>query len=387
MTCDMPGWAALMRSLLRDASSARCAEASGVAMEACQQAVDDGNFSMAASLLRDVMTPAEVDESIRRQFGLHVLHQATPEKQARTYARMENLVRAPWAGIVTTNYDELIEFAIGKWATGEVVKTDGGDPRLGVILSSAPLGGFFFVKVHGSVGGSRVVLGTEEYDRTYLATPQMTAFLGALMLRYHVVFVGCSLEDEILRIRRKLCHDFQRMIPTAYALLPRSRINRTRWAWLREQAQIESLFYPESDQIHGALDQFLLEAARCCDAGPAALAKGATQAELAAMGSEACLDVVGIVNLQLLRVIADQPSHSIRHVDLLNLLSANLVDRNIGPIVADITPEERVYRVLFLASIGLLEEKRTADGSRSYGIAPSIAEALTRKPSGGGATD
>ena len=45
------------------------------------------------------------------------------------------------------------------------------------------------------------------------------------MLRYHIVFVGCSLEDEILRIRRKLCFDFSSRIPTAYALLPESENN------------------------------------------------------------------------------------------------------------------------------------------------------------------
>ena len=34
---------------------------------------------------------------------------------------------APWLGIVTTNYDELIEFAIGRYNCREVFQTYGND--------------------------------------------------------------------------------------------------------------------------------------------------------------------------------------------------------------------------------------------------------------------
>jgi len=376
MPCGMPNWSGLIERLLKDAADGLVVGSRKDSLKACRQAVRERNFSMAASLLRKLMTPGDFDEAVRKQFGLHVLQQASLDIQRRMNARMKSLVGAPWAGVLTTNYDELIEHAIGRWSNNEVVKALGDDPRLGSILSGAPPAGMFFVKIHGSISGSRVVLSTDEYDRTYINTPQMISFLTALMLRYHPVFIGCSLEDEILRIRRKLNYDFFGQIPTAYALLPGNERNRHRTAWLREEAQIDSVFYPEDDKEHIAVDRFLKEAADCADHTDKQSLESITQNELLKAKPPERSKKIGQTNIQILELVSELPGHTIQHLDLLNPTRFS-DDSDIGPTLSGLSPEERIYRALFLVSIGFLREEKGIDGAPRYVLTKDGLKALS----------
>jgi hypothetical protein len=247
-----------------------------------------------------------------------------------------------------------------------VVRSGGDDPRLGAVLSASAL---FFVKIHGSINAGNIVFGTEDYDRTYVTTPQMSSFLTALMLRYHLVFIGCSLEDELLRLRRKLSFDFKGQIPTAYALLSGDDHNRHRETWLREHAQIETVLYSQLDRSHVSVDQFLRQAAACSDHTDRQSVAGVTQTELLKLTPRERWSRIGEANLELLKFVSRLPRKEVHHLDLLNpeRLAA---DRDIGPLLAGLTPEERVYRALFLTAIGLLTERVGHDGAARYSLTP-----------------
>lgn len=226
MACGMPGWLILLKRLLEYAKKADVDDTSEnrkTLYLACENALENGEYIIAASIIRKLLSPGDLDECVQQQFGNHVLIRAEKSKQKQMYERLNLLVNSPWAGIVTTNYDMLIEFTLGK-LDREIKMSSGDDPRLGIILA-LPEYQTFFVKLHGSLSGSSIVLSTEEYDRTYLATPKISIFLTTLMLRYHIIFIGCSLEDEIVRLRRKISFDFDKMIPMAYALLPYNEYN------------------------------------------------------------------------------------------------------------------------------------------------------------------
>jgi len=255
----------------------------------------------------------------------------------------------------STNYDALIERAIGQWISEEVAFTTGFDPRLGNILASPPTGSLFFVKVHGSISGSEIVLTTEEYDRAYLSTSRISTFLTALMLRYFVVFVGCSLEDEVVRLRRKLVVDFEGLIPTAYALLPDTEQNRVRRGWLRDVAQIESITYPEGDANHSSVTYFLEQAGHSADLlADHGRMTGLTRTDFLGMPIQERLAGIGTVNEELLRIVCDSSDNRISHTDLVEL---SRYDSDSGGMsISKISPEERVYRMQFLVSIGLVEE-------------------------------
>ena len=182
--------------------------------------------------------------------------------------RLKNLVRIPWAGIVTTNYDELIEYALSQsWNNGDAdMPCKGTDSRLGRILNADSPLQWFLVKIHGTVSDpGNLVFGTNEYDMTYINTTRMLSFLTALMLRYQIVFLGCSLEGEILRLRRKLVYEFSGDISKAYALLPEFPENRQREEWLEEYAGVKSLLYPNDKGDYMGFDEFLEDAVECAE--------------------------------------------------------------------------------------------------------------------------
>jgi len=379
MPCGMPAWFGLLKGLLDVARDAKCsgpvAESYG-ALETCERALDNSQLAMAASILRKLLSPADLDEAIRQRFGNHVLAQAGKLDRDTMEARMKHLVRGPWVGILTTNYDTLIEKALGRWVDREVVMVNEDNPRLGSVLASAPSAGLFFVKAHGSISGGRLVLSTEEYDRTYLGTSRMTSFLSALFLRYYVVFVGCSLEDEVIRIRRKLSLDFDGLIPVAYALLPDSEQNRTRLSWLREVAKIEPILYPESDRQHTSVEKFLAEASRCVDLATREKTKEeVTRTNLARVPVRDRLDRIGLVNVDLLQLIAGQPNVSLDHLDLVDM--TRIIGAPMKSRLYEISPEERVYRALFLVSVRLLTEVQRKGTPVRYVLPEDVRKQLS----------
>jgi hypothetical protein len=341
---------------------------------ACEMAIDNGNLALAATILRELMSPSDMDDAVRRHFGLHIFFQANEARKKSMIDRMRSLVGTPWAGIITTNYDELIEYALDHYSEVERIFASGVEPRLGSILNATPAGGMFFVKLHGSVTGTQIVLSTEEYDRTYIGTPQVRSFLTALMLRYHLVFIGCSLEDEIVRLRRELRHQFGGMIPTAYALLPDTSSTQMRSAWLRNLAQIETIPYPQSDRTHVSVDYFLKQTATCADRPSAANGRPDSLARFSKASVVERVHDVGYINQQILRLIGMQRERSLSHQELLNLQGH--LDGEIRAALSDLSPEERIYRSFFLVSIGLLEERKSIDKRHKYIVPKAVWKSL-----------
>jgi hypothetical protein len=284
-------------------------------------------------------------------------------------SRLKSLVVGPWAGILTTNYDELIEYGLNRWKRSSTVITT--EVGLGSALCVPPSPGFFFAKIHGSMAGDRIVLSSDEYDRVYLGVPRVCDFLSAVMLRYHLLFLGCSLEDEIVRIRRRLVVEYEGRIPTAFALLPRSEENIVRAPWLRTRAAIEPLLYSVPRGSHQAVDRFLAEAAKIdVVSGGENLD---TRAELRRLPVGARVERVGAVNRSLLALVAQQPRHALLHLSLMSLVD---IKGRVLRSLCDISPEERAYRVFFLVSIGLLREEHADGGARSYKIPAAVTKVL-----------
>ena len=214
----------------------------------------------AAALMKQLLTKAEFSVFLKEQFSTSAREvAATTEAKERMHARLQNLIRVPWAGILTTNFDDYIR------ADGFDWRANGTDPDLGHILSrNEP----FLVRLHSGDWHSDTVLTSEDYYQTYLndgKVPGLRLFLKAVMLSYQVVFIGASLEDRVLDVRRELHQTFRGYLPNAWALVPGTQENLDRRDAFFTEHEIKLLPYPvtiPSRPDYWCVDRFLELAAQ-----------------------------------------------------------------------------------------------------------------------------
>ena len=365
--CGMPDWSGLIGRLLD--FGARWLDDEGLSL--ARAAFSSGDLPMASSLLKEALGPALTNECLHEIFGAAAFNRCPEDDRKTIRRRMSDLVRSSWAGIITTNYDELIEQAFDYSALGtewvNVVKIHGDKIRLPEALAAQGQGKLFFVKLHGSLSGPNVVLTTEEYDESYLRTPQIGAFLQAVMLQYHVIFIGCSLEDEVLRIRRRLTGDFDGHNPPAFALLPgdpREPANQARTRYLKKQTNTEVIWFRKDNSFQG-FDEFLHYLA--------GLPKPPEdiRALLRFQRHEDRLKRLSPRNERLWHHIAGLPDQSATVNELLSQLDADPSLK--GRLCTNSLEDEMKYRLLYLTEVGLVTE--SVEEEFRYRVPPSARKA------------
>jgi hypothetical protein len=193
-----PTWVGLIEGALRalDEKSADRIRADGRFMKA----QGDKNYPRAFSRMQAIVGDRPKTEGL-------VKAQLSERPVGRLVGQ---LVRWPFAGYITVNYDDLIERALesageaGWLAVGntddEVKKVSGDVPRV-------------VWHVHGAVkldGKSRLVLAEEDYDDLYLRDSWVMRTLRGLLQHRRVVFFGFGFQDqEVVRLIKSvgmMCH-------------------------------------------------------------------------------------------------------------------------------------------------------------------------------------
>jgi len=132
----------------------------------------------------------------------------------------ELIARTDYRGIITTNFDRLLEthLTIVRKSVPTVFTTN-GIQAMGVALFHPA---FFIYKMHGDMtDGSSIILTASDYDRMILFSPHTRSFLHGAMLNYTLLFVGYSLSDpDFQLVLRELSLMFQHRVPKHYALIP-----------------------------------------------------------------------------------------------------------------------------------------------------------------------
>src|SRR4051812_47603417 len=72
----MPNWGALLKILIEVASKASTLKSSDESIAICREAVDQGEYQLAASAIARLLQPPEIMNEIREQFGLHRFQRA-----------------------------------------------------------------------------------------------------------------------------------------------------------------------------------------------------------------------------------------------------------------------------------------------------------------------
>jgi len=127
-----------------------------------------------------------------------------------------HLVRLPWLGIITTNYDELLEDACKAQPSRQyairVIQSNLDDP---------PGGRLEIYKPHGTVTDlDNIVLEDETYDNYGQRYPRAVARIELMLATYRKVFVGCSMRDRrILDWLRKLGSQDRERLPISAVII------------------------------------------------------------------------------------------------------------------------------------------------------------------------
>jgi hypothetical protein len=376
--CGMPSWGLLLEQLL---FAARGAVGAGDVrkqelLDACESEVKAGRYMTASIGIRELLSHEELARLLTDAFSHDRLRRLPEAAKTRMLARMENLVLGPWCGMMTTNYDTLIESGIEKFCkTAAPLRADCG-PSLGHVLCVSPGTPNFFVKLHGEAWAHEPVLCSDDYIRVWQASPRMRHFMTAVMLRYRLVFIGCSVEDEILRLRQELWAMFNKTLPRCYALMPDTPQNRIRSHSLNVDAGIETLLYEMTAEAdgHGAVDEFLRQVRQCAETLHSDSLDG-TVGALSSMGIPQRLQQIGEINRALLRVCRAQPNGRLQDQFLYTPLWESLKLEGEASTLRGCTEGERVYRALFLASINLLRQV-TADKQLFFEVSSVVANEL-----------
>jgi hypothetical protein len=345
----MPNWEGLLLQIVE------AAEHFGKAAEVtkqCRACIDNREYALAAHLIRKELSDVDIRRVVTSAFDTEKLYRASEPARTTMMKRIKALCGSPWAGIITTNFDSLIEVGLREESERQVRVNLHADTRLGIALNTSSRDEMFFVKIHGSTDRSKVVLSAEEYEQAYLGNDKIRSFLSAAMLRFNLIFIGSSLEEHILLCRRELCADFRGDIPTAYALLPRSAENERRSAWLKEIARVEPVFYP--DEHHNAVDDFLADASqigvqRRLDEMPGSL-RATEIRRLRSLDDRR--QEVGEINRRIIDFVRNRCRGSVTKEQVLGLRADMVWPDQLGPM----SGSERFYRVLFLISVGLMKE-------------------------------
>ena len=121
-------------------------------------------------------------------------------RKTRTTEAHRSIVDTPYACVLTTNFDTLIEDAHATWGRHGRPKAPTGIELAnhGTLLLDRT---FFVLKAHGTLEDSAsLVFTSDDYRRISFATPAFEAMLSAIFLSYALLFVGYSLGDPNFRL-------------------------------------------------------------------------------------------------------------------------------------------------------------------------------------------
>jgi hypothetical protein len=199
-----PLWEGLLRQLI-DHGLATSRIQSDEAAE-LRALVGSGQFLLVGDRVRKRLGP-RLEEKLRAIF------ERSPGQFLGLY---EYLVRLPWRGYITTNYDRLLEMAFVKHHGRPLVPVLPGDTRaLGSLSANVP----FLLKLHGDVSRGSYVFGQKDYSRLY-SNGTLKRFLYSVFFHHTVVFLGYGITDmDIVSPLRLLAGDYRGSSPRHIALI------------------------------------------------------------------------------------------------------------------------------------------------------------------------
>jgi len=249
-----PSWSQLIDRLVAEAKRRPSARLEGIeAMEARR------DYFMLAEFARTTLGRYDYVRILKEELGRPV-----PTTEAHRL-----IAATDYRGIITTNYDRLLETTIPQvrnWAPSTFTH-EGLSPMAEALFNPE----LFLFKMHGDVVSPKsIVLTDRDYDQLLLRSPHVRALLFAVFLNYKLLFVGYGLRDpDFNLILRELTLLFENYVPAHYALVANAGAFESEH--LLDRMNIQVIGYDPADD-HRAVVEVLRQ---LHDAAPAPLAVAA----------------------------------------------------------------------------------------------------------------
>lgn len=205
VSAGMPSWARLLGQFVKEGEDGGLVQ-NGDDLRA---EIDEGRFLEVAEYARLRLGPSVYSRVLRRAFS-------APAEPTKNH---EAIVDTRYRGVITTNYDKILETAYTlKWRR---------PPRTITWCESAPLGTvlydkeFFIFKLHGDImNPESIILTRRDYDEIMFRSPHVRTVLQAVLLTSTLLFVGYSISDpDFEMVMSEVPLLFGGSTATSYALL------------------------------------------------------------------------------------------------------------------------------------------------------------------------
>ncbi|EHR72076.1 hypothetical protein BurJ1DRAFT_3267 [Burkholderiales bacterium JOSHI_001] len=187
-----------------------------------------------ASACREILGQAGFEQALQR-----ALEPTKPLSAAH-----QHIARTPYACVVTTNFDDLIECAYAQAHGGTLPRAPTGTDlhAQGTLLMD---GAFFVLKAHGDLRRPEtLIFSADDYRRVIHAAPAFQAVFNTILMTHALLFVGYSLSDTNFRLMLdEQLTVFNGQVPPRYAIL--SGIGQVETDLLWRTSRLRVLTYDE----------------------------------------------------------------------------------------------------------------------------------------------
>ena len=202
----MPSWENLLRLLVTEGEEA------GLIREGreLRRYIEEGQFLNVAEYAREHLGTSIYGSLLRRVFSI-------PAEPTENH---QILVSTSYRGLITTNYDKILETAYTlQWRRPPRTITWSDPASLGTVLYDKE---FFIFKLHGDIDNpSSIILTRRDYDEIMFRSPHVRTLLQAVLLTNTLLFVGYSISDlDFEMVMAEIPLIFGGSTTMSYALLP-----------------------------------------------------------------------------------------------------------------------------------------------------------------------
>jgi hypothetical protein len=213
----------------------------------------DSKFLVVAQELSDLFNRPILVEEIAKYFKGIVEHPSPV---------LDSLTKLPFKGVITTNYDQLLENAYAvRLRKIPPYYTYKDAANFADALWS---GDFFILKAHGDIVRKETIILTErDYRSIIYSHPGYRTMFSSIVTTHSLFFVGVSLNDpETQMLLAHMHHAFDGGGPTHYALVPSETFNETLVSRWRKDFRVQCICYNPSaghPEVNGFLTRLATE--------------------------------------------------------------------------------------------------------------------------------